>query len=125
VATRILSQRGLLAADGRVAMLVGSEVVYVCGRGATAATMTPYDVCALRLADAAVLAGTPPDDADAYIAPLSASVRAVGMTAEGPVPAVDVVALVERLCRMPWSEAEAAARGAGALVGAYPSGSAS
>jgi hypothetical protein len=122
VATRILAQRGLLAADGRVAVLVGSEVVYVAGRGVSPATMTPYDVCALRLTDATVLAGMPPDDADLYVAALRQSgSRAVAMALRGPFAANDLASLVERLCGMSWSDAEGAARGAGALVGAYPS----
>jgi hypothetical protein len=120
VATRILAHRGLLAPDGRVAALVGSEVVYVAGRGVSTATMTPYDVCALRLADGAVLAGTPPDDAVAYLQALRrAPARAVARTAAEFTTAPDVASLVAGLCRSSWDEAEGEARAAGALMGAY------
>lgn len=123
VATRILAHLGLLAEGGRVAVLVGTEVVYLPGRGATPATMTPYDVAAVRLADGLDLAGTPPDDAERYADALRRhpAARAAAMTAHGGVTtARDVVDLVERLAGIPWAEAEAAARAAGALVGAHP-----
>lgn len=125
VATRILAHLGLLAADGRVAMLVGSEVMYVGGRGASAATLTPYDVCALRLADGIELAGAPPAAAQRYRDALRAdrSARAAALVApDDVVTAPDVVALVERLSGAAWAEAEGQARAAGALLGAYPAG---
>jgi hypothetical protein len=100
-------------------VLVGSEVVYLAGRGVGQATMTPYDVCALRLGDASVLAGTPPEDAARYLEAIG-SRGAVALTAAGMVAASDLLSLIEQLCRMSWIEAEAIARGAGALVGAYP-----
>ena len=101
---------------------MGSEVVYLAGRAVRSATMTPFDVCALRLGDATVLAGTAPDDAEAYVSALRVpGVRAVASTADGVVSADGVRALVERLCGSSWQEAEDQARGAGALVGAYPS----
>ncbi len=84
--------------------------------------MTPYDLCALRLGDGAVLAGAAPDGAGRYLDALRApGARAAAAAATGLVTAADVASLVERLCGMPWDEAEALARGAGALVGAYPS----
>ena len=122
MATRILSHRGLLSPAGRVALLVGSEVVYLGGRGAGPATMTPYDVCALRLADATVLAGDPPDDADRYLAALrSSGMRAAALGRNGDEVAPDVITLVERMSAAPWSDVEADARASGALIGAYPS----
>jgi hypothetical protein len=121
VATRILSHLGMLAPDGCVAALVGSEVVYLAARGVSVATMTPYDVCAIRLGDATVLAGTPPDDAARYLAMLRmAGSQAVAATREADVGAANLAALIERITGLAWDEAEARARGAGALVGAYP-----
>jgi len=102
-------------------MLVGSEVVYLAGHGVSAATMTPYDVCALRLGDASVLAGTPPDDSERYLAAFAPRTGAVALTVTGMVAASDLLSLIGQLCGMSWIEAEAIARGAGALVGAYPS----
>ena len=97
-------------------------MVYLAGSGVSAATMTPYDVCALRLGDGSALAGTPSDDAVLYLAALrSRDRRAAALTADGMVSAPDLSALLEGLCRVPWDEAEGEARGAGALIGAYPS----
>lgn len=123
MAIRILTHLGLLAEGGRVAILVGSEVVYLPGRGATPATMTPYDVAAVRLTDGVDLAGTPPEDAESYVNALRAdrSAGAAALTASGEMTtAHDIVELVERLARVPWAEAEASARTSGALVGGYP-----
>ncbi len=104
-----------------MAARVGSEVVYLAGLGVTAGTMTPYDVCALRLGDGTVLAGSPPDDAVLYLAALRrAGAGAAATTAAGEVVATGLSDLVERVSGMPWSEAESRTRGAGALVGAYP-----
>lgn len=125
VATRILAHRGALAEGGRVALRVGSDVVYLAGRAVRAATMTPYDVSAVRLADGTTLAGTPPDDVGRYLDALRAApaARVATLTAEGQMTVTpDLEALVEGLVQMPWSAAEADARGAGALVGAYPGG---
>jgi hypothetical protein len=123
IATRILVHYGLLAEDGRVALLVGSEVVYLAGRGARAATMTPYDVCALRLGDGSELSGDPPADAARYVDALRGDRRhrAVALTRGGLTVAPGVLELVERLSGSSWDQAESAARGAGALVGVYPS----
>jgi hypothetical protein len=122
VATRILAHLGALAPDGRVASLVGSEVVYVGGRTASPATMTPYDVAAVRLGDGLDLAGAPPADVARYLEVLRTerAVRAVAAVASGElVAAGDLATLVEHIARLPWAEAEAHARTAGALVGAY------
>jgi len=97
--------------------------VYVGGRGATAATMTPYDVAAVRLSDGLELAGSAPDDADQYRRALRSdpSARVAALVASGDlVTAGDVADLLQRVARLPWTEAEARARAAGALVGAYP-----
>jgi len=102
-----------------VAALVGSEVVYLGGRGSSAATMTPYDVCAMRLGDASVLAGSPPDDAARYVAVLRTGAgRAVAGTRDGDIAAADLRALIEHLAGSSWDEVLVAARAAGALVGA-------
>jgi hypothetical protein len=111
----------VIAEDARIALLVGSEVVYVAGRGARAATMTPYDVCAVRLADGLTLTGTPPADVDRYLAALRADPGARAVTGgDATVTAGSVADLVERLTRVSWPVAVADARASGALVGAYP-----
>ena len=95
----------------------------MAGRGASAATMTPYDVAAVRLADGTGLTGTPPSDVARYLEALRAdrSARAVALAASGTLETgPDAVGLVERLAEMTWTEAEARARAAGALLGAYP-----
>lgn len=123
VATRILAHFGLLGAGGRVAMVVGSDVVYVSAREATPAAMTPYDVAALLVADGSTLAGTPPEDAARYVDALRATrgARVAAVARDGSlVTTPDLATLVEGLARMPWADAEGEARGAGALVGAYP-----
>ncbi|MDE3102673.1 MAG: hypothetical protein KGJ98_10610 [Chloroflexota bacterium] len=123
VATRILARLGILAPDGRIAVLVGTEVVYLPARGVAASTMTPYDVAALRLRDGSMLAGTPPDDAERYLAALrgTTGARAAALTGGGTMEMTpDLATLVEGLARTPWGEAEGEARAAGALVGAYP-----
>lgn len=122
MATRILAHIGALAPEGRVASIVGTEVVYIGGRGASAATMTPYDVAAVRLRDGIELAGSLPADVARYLAALRAepAARAVAALASGElVAAGDLATLVEHIARLPWPEAEAHARAAGALVGAY------
>jgi hypothetical protein len=123
VATRILAHRGLLAPDGRIAAVVGTDVLYVAARDVSAATMTPYDVSAILLRDGSILAGTPPDDASLYLDALRASrgAQVAALSSDGTMTTTpDLVTLVEGLTRMPWADAEAEARGAGALVGAYP-----
>lgn len=125
VATRILARAGALAADGRVALLVGSEVVYLAGRGVAVASMTPYDVAALRLEDGLPLGGEAPDDAERYLDALrrSAGARAAAIGRDGTVvTAPSARACVAALLGRPYDELEAEARLTGALFGAYPPG---
>ena len=123
VATRILAHAGALAADGHVALVIG-EVVYTAGRGISPRTMTPYDVVAVRLVDGTELWGEPPEDVERYLAALrivpggAAAVAADGTLVTAPT----VRECVSHLLGRPWLEAEASARSAGALIGAYPSG---
>ena len=96
--------------------------MYLAGRTARAATMTPYDVCALRLGDGSELSGDPPADAARYVDALRGDPHhgAVALARGGLTVAPGVVELVERLSGSSWDRAESVARGAGALVGAYP-----
>lgn len=126
VATRILSRAEVLADDGRLALRVGSEVVYLAARGIAAASMTPYDVAALRLADGLSLAGDPPADAERYLEALrgSAGARAAALRRDGVVvTAGSARGCVAALLGRPYDEIEAEARLTGALFGAYPAGS--
>ena len=125
VATRILARAGVLAEHGRMALLVGTEVVYVAGRGIAAAAMTPYDVCAVRLADGLPLSGDPPDDADRYLEALrrAAGARAAALRQDDTlVTAPTARACVAALLGRPYEELVAEARVTGALFGAYPAG---
>jgi hypothetical protein len=124
VATRILAHAGALAADGRVALVTG-EVVYTAGRGISPHTMTPYDVIAVRLRDGTELWGDPPEDVERYLAALRTvpAGGAAAVAADGTlVTAPTVRECVTHLLGRPWLDAEASARSAGALIGAYPSG---
>jgi len=124
VATRILAQADALASDGRVALLVG-EVVYVAGAGISNRTMTPYDVTIVRLRDGLDLFGTPPDDVTRYLDALRSSPGSttVALAADGTLVTADgLPSLVLALLHRPWAEAEAEAKAAGALIGAYPAG---
>jgi len=124
VATRILAQADALAADGRVALLVG-EVVYVAGAGISNRTMTPYDVTIVRLLDGLDLFGTPPDDVTRYLDALRSSPGSttVALAADGTLVTADGLgALVLALLHRSWAEAQAEAKAAGALIGAYPAG---
>lgn len=123
VATRILARAGALAADGRMALLVGREVVYLPGRGVAAASMTPYDVAAVRLADGLPLGGDPPEDAERYLAALrtASDSRAAALRSDGTlVTAPSARACVAALLGRPYEDLEAEARLTGALFGAYP-----
>jgi ribulose-5-phosphate 4-epimerase/fuculose-1-phosphate aldolase len=82
--TRILSYAGALPPDGRITAL-GGEVVYVAARGVSNATMTPYDIAIVRLADADVLRAEAPADIERYLAVYRSSplVRAVSMGVDG------------------------------------------
>jgi len=122
VATRILAHTDALAADGRVALLTG-EVVYVAGAGIPNRTMTPYDVTIVRLRDGLDLFGTPPVDVARYLDALRSSPgsKAAALAADGTlVVAEGLGPLVQVLLHRPWDEAEAQAKAAGALIGAYP-----
>ncbi len=124
VATRILAHAGALAADGRVALLVG-EVVYVAGEGISSHTMTPYDVTIVRLRDGLDLFGTPPAGVGRYLDALTARphARAAADGADGAlVTAADLAGMVAALVGTPWDEAVAHAAATGALIGAYPLG---
>ena len=103
-----------------MAALVGSEVVYLGGRGIPASTMTPYDVCALRLGDGTVLAGAAPEDASRYLALLrGGEVRAVAAALKADISAAGLRELVEQISGLSWDEAMGQAFAAGALVGAH------
>ena len=122
VATRILAHTDALAADGRVVLLTG-EVVYVAGAGIPNRTMTPYDVTIVRLRDGLDLFGTPPVDVARYLDALRSSPgsTAAALAADGTlVVAEGLGPLVQVLLHRPWDEAEAQAKAAGALIGAYP-----
>jgi hypothetical protein len=122
VATRILAHADALAADGRVALLTG-EVVYVAGEGISNHTMTPYDITIVRLRDGLDLFGTPPNDLGRYLEALRASpgARAAAVATDGTLVTADSLGgLVATLLHSSWDEAEAHARSAGALIGAYP-----
>ena len=124
VATRILAHAEALAADGRVALLTG-EVVYVAGEGIPNRTMTPYDVTIVRLRDGLDLFGVPPADVTRYLEALRSSPgsTAVALAADGTLVTADGLgALVLAVLHRPWDEAEAQAKAAGALIGAYAVG---
>jgi hypothetical protein len=124
VATRILSHTDALAADGRVVLLTG-EVVYVAGAGIPNRTMTPYDVTIVRLRDGLDLFGTPPADVTRYLDALRSSPGSTAAALAGDgilVTAEGLGPLVQVLLHRPWDEAEAQAKAAGALIGAYPAG---
>jgi len=138
IATRILARAGALATDGRVTLRL-RDVLYIGGRDMTAATMTPYDVAVLLVADGSTLHGTPPKSVAAYLdahrrTPFAGS---VARTLDG----VFVSAATLRACAVAalrrargedaaaddatiehaWLELVADARAAGALIGAFPS----
>jgi len=124
VATRILAHADAIAADGRVALLTG-EVVYLAGAGIANHTMTPYDVTIVRLRDGLDLFGTPPVDVTRYLDALRSNPgsTAAALAADGTLVTADGLgALVLALLHRPWADAEAQAKAAGALIGAYPVG---
>lgn len=124
VATRILAHGGALAPEGRVALLTG-EVVYISADGLSNHTMTPYDVTIVRLRDGLKLFGTPPRDVGRYLDALRAhpAATAAALAADGTLVTADSLrAAVATLIGRPWDDAEAHAKSAGALIGAYPVG---
>ncbi len=66
IATRILSRAGALAADARITLRL-ADVLYIGGRGAGLATITPYDIAVVLVSDGSALHGAPPDDVAAYL----------------------------------------------------------
>jgi len=125
LATRSLARAGVLAEHGLMAVLVGTEVVYLAARGIAAAAMTPYDVCAVRLADGLALSGDPPEEAERYLDALrrTAGARAAALRGDDTlVTAPTARACVAALLGRPYEELVAEARVTGALFGAYPAG---
>jgi hypothetical protein len=136
IATRILYRAGALTPEARVTVRL-SDVVYIGGRGVGLATITPYDVAVLLLADGSTLHGTPPDDVAAYIdahrrAPVARSVArvAAGEYLSAPSLRACVVAAVRRArgqdersdeltVEAIWNELVSEARISGALIGAF------
>lgn len=138
IATRILFRAGALADEGRITLRL-NDVVYIGGRGAGLATITPYDVAVLLLADGSTLHGAPPADASAYLeahrrTPSAASVARI-RSAEFVSAATlrgCVVAALRRVrgedetsdattIESVWNELVAQARISGALIGAFAS----
>ena len=136
VATRILARADALAPEGRITVRL-NDVLYIAGRGVSNHTMTPYDVVSILLADGSRLVGTPPDDADDYVAahreaPDAGSVargRDGGIVAAPSLRACATLLLARRrgergpdtasLERV-WEELVAEARLTGVLIGAFP-----
>lgn len=137
IATRILARAGALAPDGRITLRL-HDVLYIGGRGASLATMTPYDVAVILLADGSTLHGDPPPDVAAYLdahhrwpeagsaarspdgtlvsaATLRGCVVAALRHARGEQGAPD-----EATIEQAWLELVAQARISGALIGAFP-----
>ncbi len=125
--TRILSYAKALAPDARVTALAG-EVVYVGAHGISNASMTPYDIAIVRLADGDVLRGEAPADVERYLAahrqrPLA---KAVAATLDGSlVTGLSLVACAKAtLLRADpaatWERAENVATEAGVLIGLAP-----
>ena len=124
VATRILAHENALAPGGRVVLLIG-EVVYAAGDGVSNHTMTPYDVTIVRLRDGLDLFGTPPADIGRYLDMLRATpeAAAAALTLDGTLVTADgLPRLIASVLHRAWDDAEAQAKAAGALIGAYPVG---
>lgn len=138
VATRVLARAGALAGDGRITLRL-NDVVYVAGRGVSNATMTPYDVVSVLIADGTPLLGIAPDDVDDYVAAYrgASDVQSVGRASDSVIVAAPslracAVALLARKRGEPapdpmsleriWEELVAEARVSGALIGAFPTG---
>lgn len=137
IATRILSRAGALGPEGRITLRL-HDVLYICGRGVSLSTMTPYDVAVVFLADGSTLHGSPPDDVDAYIGAHrrwddAASVARVadGTYVSAPALRACVVAALrhvrgeqgtadEATIERVWLELVGQARISGALIGAFP-----
>jgi hypothetical protein len=136
IATRILFRAGALTPEARVTVRL-NDVVYIGGRGVGLATITPYDVAVLLLADGSTLHGMPPADAAAYLdahrrSPTAGSVARVGTGEYLSAPSLRacVVAAVRRsrgedersdelTIEAIWNELVSEARISGALIGAF------
>lgn len=137
IATRILARAGALASEDRITLRL-NDVLYIGGRGVGLATMTPYDVAVVLVADGSVLHGTPPDDIAAYVAAhrrwgaagsvarctdgeyvsastLRACTLVVLRRARGEEAASDQTTIEHA-----WLDLVAQARVSGALIGAFP-----
>lgn len=137
IATRILARAGALGAPDRITLRL-NDVFYVGGRGVGLATMTPYDVAVVLVADGSVLHGTPPEDIDAYVAAHGRwpSAGSVARCTDGEYLAAPTLraCAVEVLRRArgektspdaatiehAWLDLVAQARVSGALIGAFP-----
>lgn len=137
IATRILARAGALASDGRITLRL-HDVLYICGRGASLSTMTPYDVAVIFLVDGSTLHGSPPDDLAAYVEAHrrrtdAASVARVadGTYLSAPTLRACAVAALRHMrgengrqddptIEQVWLELVAQARISGALIGAFP-----
>ncbi|HET7700251.1 MAG TPA: hypothetical protein VFM06_05220 [Candidatus Limnocylindria bacterium] len=137
IATRILARAGAIAPEGRVTLRL-HDVLYIGGRAASLATMTPYDVAVVLMSDGAVLHGAPPDDVAAYLDAhrrwpesgsvvrlpdgsyvAAASLRACAVAALRRVRGEEVTSDRDAI-EQAWLELVAQARIAGALIGAFP-----
>jgi hypothetical protein len=136
IATRILARAGALADGGRITLRL-NDVVYIGGRGASLATITPYDVAVVLYSDGSTLHGSPPDDTPAYVeahrrAPLAASVARIGDGSYLSATSLRscVVAALRRArgeeeasddttIETVWTELVSEARVTGALIGAF------
>ena len=136
IATRILARAGALAPEGRITLRL-NDVLYIGGRGAGLATITPYDIAVVLMSDGSTLHGLPPDDMVAYLdahrrTPLAASVARVGESEYLSAPSLRscVVAALRRArgedatsddptIERVWTDLVAQARISGALIGAF------
>ncbi len=137
IATRILARAGALAPDDRITLRL-NDVLYVGGRGAGLATMTPYDVAVVLVADGSALHGSPPDDIAAYVEahrrwPRAGSVARCtdGVYASAATLRACAVLVLRRArgedaapdhatIEHAWLELVSQARVSGALIGAFP-----
>lgn len=138
IATRILARAGALPPDGRVTVRL-NDVLYIGGRAASPATMTPYDVAVVLVRDGSILHGAPPGDVAAYLDahrrwPESGSVARLpdgSYVSAGGLRGCVVAALRrargeeatsdQDAIEQVWLDLVAQARISGALIGAFPS----
>ncbi len=137
IATRILARAGALGSSDRITLRL-NDVFYVGGQGVGLATMTPYDVSVVLVADGSVLHGVPPLDVDAYVAahrrwPDAGSVVRCtdGEYLSAPTLRACAVLVLRRArgekdssaeatIEHVWRDLVAQARVSGALIGAFP-----